>query len=191
MKNKSKIMKSKYQFWANVVSVAIPVVVALLFKVRLPNVEPLSFLPPIYASINGVTALLLVSALIAIKINKRQLHETLMKTAVVCSSLFLVMYVAYHMTSDSTKFGDVNFDGLRSEIEAIKLGASLYVYQFILLTHILLSIIVIPLVLISYLRAYLGEYDLHKKIVKFAYPIWLYVAVTGVIVYVMISPYYV
>mgnify|MGYP000052206393 CR=1 FL=1 len=191
MKNKSKIMKSKYQFWANVVSVAIPVVVALLFKVRLPNVEPLSFLPPIYASINGVTALLLVSALIAIKINKRQLHETLMKTAVVCSLLFLVMYVAYHMTSDSTKFGDVNFDGLRSEIEAIKLGASLYVYQFILLTHILLSIIVIPLVLISYLRAYLGEYDLHKKIVKFAYPIWLYVAVTGVIVYVMISPYYV
>lgn len=191
MKNKSKIMKSKYQFWANVVSVTIPVVVALLFKVRLPNVEPLSFLPPIYASINGVTALLLVSALIAIKINKRQLHETLMKTAVVCSLLFLVMYVAYHMTSDSTKFGDVNFDGLRSEIEAIKLGASLYVYQFILLTHILLSIIVIPLVLISYLRAYLGEYDLHKKIVKFAYPIWLYVAVTGVIVYVMISPYYV
>lgn len=191
MKNKSKIMKSKYQFWANVVSVAIPVVVALLFKVRLPNVEPLSFLPPIYASINGVTALLLVSALVAIKINKRQLHETLMKTAVVCSLLFLVMYVAYHMTSDSTKFGDVNFDGLRSEIEAIKLGASLYVYQFILLTHILLSIIVIPLVLISYLRAYLGEYDLHKKIVKFAYPIWLYVAVTGVIVYVMISPYYV
>ena len=184
-------MKSKYQFWANVVSVTIPVVVALLFKVRLPNVEPLSFLPPIYASINGVTALLLVSALIAIKINKRQLHETLMKTAVVCSLLFLVMYVAYHMTSDSTKFGDVNFDGLRSEIEAIKLGASLYVYQFILLTHILLSIIVIPLVLISYLRAYLGEYDLHKKIVKFAYPIWLYVAVTGVIVYVMISPYYV
>ena len=90
--HKSKIMKSKYQFWANVVSVAIPVVVALLFKVRLPNVEPLSFLPPIYASINGVTALLLVSALIAIKINKRQLHETLMKTAVVCSLLFLVMY---------------------------------------------------------------------------------------------------
>ena len=113
MKNKSKIMKSKYQFWANVVSVTIPVVVALLFKVRLPNVEPLSFLPPIYASIHGVTALLLVSALIAININKRQLHETLMKTAVVCSLLFLVMYVAYHMTSDSTKFGDVNFDGLR------------------------------------------------------------------------------
>jgi len=191
MKNKSKTMKSKYQFWVYVVSVAVPVVVALLFKVRLPNVEPLSFLPPIYASINGVTAFLLVFALIAIKNKKRQMHETLMKTAVVCSFLFLLMYVAYHMTSDSTKFGDVNFDGVRSEIEAVKLGMSLYVYQFILLTHILLSIIVIPLVLISYVRAYLGAFELHKKIVKFAYPIWLYVAVTGVIVYIMISPYYI
>ena len=191
MKNKSKTMKSKYQFWVYVVSVAVPVVVALLFKVRLPNVEPLSFLPPIYASINGVTAFLLVFALIAIKNKKRQMHETLMKTAVVCSFLFLLMYVAYHMTSDSTKFGDVNFDGVRSEIEAVKLGMSLYVYQFILLTHILLSIIVIPLVLISYVRAYLRAFELHKKIVKFAYPIWLYVAVTGVIVYIMISPYYI
>ena len=77
MKNKLNTMKSKYQFWVNVVSIAVPVVVALLFKVRLPNVEPLSFLPPIYASINGATAFLLISALIAIKNNKRKLHERL------------------------------------------------------------------------------------------------------------------
>lgn len=104
MKNKTKTTKRKYQLWVNVVSVAIPIVVALLFKVRLPNVEPLSFLPPIYASINGLTALLLVSALIAIKNNKRRLHEGLMKTAIACSLLFLVMYVAYHMTSDPTSY---------------------------------------------------------------------------------------
>jgi putative membrane protein len=155
--------------------VAIPIVVALLFKVRLPNVEPLSFLPPIYASINGLTALLLVSALIAIKNNKRRLHEGLMKTAIACSLLFLVMYVAYHMTSDPTSYE----------------GPVATLYFSILISHILLSIIVIPLVLISYVRAFLGEYESHKKIVKFAYPIWLYVAVTGVIVYIMISPYYV
>ena len=154
---------------------AIPIVVALLFKVRLPNVEPLSFLPPIYASINGLTALLLVSALIAIKNNKRRLHEGLMKTAIACSLLFLVMYVAYHMTSDPTSYE----------------GPVATLYFSILISHILLSIIVIPLVLISYVRAFLGEYESHKKIVKFAYPIWLYVAVTGVIVYIMISPYYV
>ena len=177
MKNKSKTMKSKYQFWVYVVSVAVPVVVALLFKVRLPNVEPLSFLPPIYASINGVTAFLLVLALIAIKNNKRQMHETLMKTAVVCSLLFLLMYVAYHMTSDPTKY--------RGE------GAMVYLYYGILISHIILSIIVIPLVLISFVRAYLGQYELHKKMVRYAFPVWLYVAATGVIVYLMISPYYV
>ena len=175
MKNKTKTTKRKYQLWVNVVSVAIPIVVALLFKVRLPNVEPLSFLPPIYASINGLTALLLVSALIAIKNNKRRLHEGLMKTAITCSLLFLVMYVAYHMTSDPTSYE----------------GPVATLYFSILISHILLSIIVIPLVLISYVRAFLGEYESHKKIVKFAYPIWLYVAVTGVIVYIMISPYYV
>ena len=175
MKNKTKTTKRKHQLWVNVVSVAIPIVVALLFKVRLPDVEPLSFLPPIYASINGLTALLLVSALIAIKNNKRRLHEGLMKTAIACSLLFLVMYVAYHMTSDPSSYE----------------GPVATLYFSILISHILLSIIVIPLVLISYVRAFLGEYESHKKIVKFAYPIWLYVAVTGVIVYIMISPYYV
>tara|TARA_B100000768_G_C11261897_1_gene369172 strand:- start:783 stop:1304 length:522 start_codon:yes stop_codon:yes gene_type:complete len=172
---KNKTTKSKYQLWVNIVSVVIPVVVALLFKVRLPNVEPLSFLPPIYASMNGLTSLLLVSALIAIKNKKRRVHETLMKTAIACSLIFLIMYVAYHMTSDPTKY--------KGPISSI--------YYSILISHIVLSVIVIPLVLISYLRAYLGAYDLHKKIVKFAYPIWLYVAVSGVIVYIMISPYYV
>jgi|TARA_B100000767_G_scaffold264430_1_gene279313 putative membrane protein len=175
MNNKTKTMKRKYQIWVNIVSVAIPVVVALLFKVRLPNVEPLSFLPPIYASINGLTALLLISALIAINSNKRRLHEGLMKTAIACSLIFLVMYVAYHMTSDPTRYE----------------GPISYIYYSILISHIVLSIIVIPLVLISYVRAYLGDYAAHKKIVKFAYPVWLYVAVTGVIVFLMISPYYV
>ena len=98
MKNKPELTKNKYQLWINVVSIAIPIVVALLFMVRIPNVEPLSFLPPIYASINGITAFLLIFALIAIKNKKRVLHENLMKTAIMCSLLFLVMYVAYHMT---------------------------------------------------------------------------------------------
>ena len=126
---KNKTTKSKYQLWVNIVSVVIPVVVALLFKVRLPNVEPLSFLPPIYASINGLTALLLVSALIAIKNKNRRVHETLMKTAIACSLIFLIMYVAYHMTSDPTKY-----EGPISSI-----------YYSILISHIVLSIIVIPL----------------------------------------------
>jgi putative membrane protein len=171
----------KYNKLIVFVSILIPVVVAILFGVKLKDlgydVEPLSFLPPIYATINGITAVVLVSAVVAIKIGNRQLHQRLMVFAIVLSLAFLVMYVAYHMTSDSTKFGGEGFVRL--------------VYFFILITHILLSIAVIPLVLISYVRALANKFDKHKKIAKITFPIWLYVAVTGVIVYLMIAPYYV
>ena len=137
----------------------------------------MSFLPPIYATINGITAVLLVSALIAIKNGKRQLHENLMKSAITLSVLFLAMYVAYHMTSNATKYGGE--------------GTLRAVYFFILITHISLSVIVIPLVLLTYVKAIAKRFDKHKKIARITFPIWLYVAVTGVIVYLMISPYYV
>ena len=160
----------------NIVSVLIPIVVAVLFGIRIPGVEPLSFLPPIYATINGVTAVLLIAALWAIKNGKRSLHNTLMNVAIACSLAFLVMYVAYHMTSDSTPYGG----------EGIMRG----VYFFILISHIVLSIVVIPFVLHTYLRGFLGAYQEHKKLARYTFPIWLYVAVTGVVVYLMISPYY-
>lgn len=179
MENNS--IEQKYNKWILLLSIVIPLVVALLFTVNLRklgyDVAPMTFLPPIYATINGVTAMVLVAAVLAIKNGKRQLHENLMKTAIALSVAFLAMYVAYHMTSDSTKFGGE--------------GTIKYVYFFILITHILLSIIVIPLVLITYVRALAQKFDKHKKIAKITFPIWLYVAVTGVIVYLMISPYYV
>ena len=168
--------EKKYTKWIWILSVTIPLVVAILFGVKIPNVEPLTFLPPIYATINGVTAMLLLVALWAIKNGKRSLHENLMKTAIACSVLFLVMYVAYHMTSDSTKFGGE--------------GTIKYIYYFILLTHIILSIVVIPFVLNTFVRALAGSFERHKKIARITFPLWLYVAVTGVIVYLMISPYY-
>ena len=167
----------KYRKLITAVSILIPVVVAILFTVRLPNVAPLDFLPPIYASINALTALILVVAYIAILNKKIKLHETLMKIAIGLSLVFLVMYVAYHMTSEPTPFGG------KGSIKAL--------YYFILISHIVLSIIVIPLVLHSYVRAYLGDFEAHKRIVKYAFPVWLYVATTGVIVYIMISPYYI
>jgi putative membrane protein len=100
------------------------------------------------------------------------------------------MYVAYHLTADSTKYGDVNHDGTVSEIELAEAGIMRLIYFFILITHILLSIIIIPLVLFTYVRALADRFDRHKKIAKITFPIWLYVAITGVIVYIMISPYY-
>jgi putative membrane protein len=175
------LLEKKFSKFIVIVSILIPVVVAILFSVKLKdfgyNVEPLSFLPPIYAAINGITAVVLVAGVLAIKNGNRILHERLMTTAIALSIVFLVMYVAYHMTSDSTKFGGEGF---------IKM-----VYFFILISHILLSIAVIPLVLITYVRALAERFDRHKKIAKITFPIWLYVAVTGVVVYLMISPYYV
>ncbi len=181
MENNSKQIEQKYNKWIWVLSIAIPIVVAILFGVNLQklgyDVKPLSFLPPIYATINGITAVLLFIAVVAIKKGNAKLHERLIKVCIACSIAFLAMYVAYHMTSIETKYGGE--------------GIIRYVYFFILITHILLSIIIIPFVLITFVRGISGSYQRHKKIARITYPMWLYVAVTGVIVYLMISPYYV
>jgi putative membrane protein len=194
--DRSKII---YDILIWVVSVLVPIVVALLlfmkwdydqlvFDMRIPNsdpiillenlpiAKPLTFLPPIYATINGLTAILLVLAVYYIKNGKRKIHESLIKVCIALSLSFLVMYIAYHLTTDPTSFGGT--------------GLISYLYFFILITHILLSIVVIPLVLISYSRAIKSKFILHKKIAKITFPIWLYVATTGVVVYLMISPYY-
>jgi putative membrane protein len=180
MKQDLNAVELKYRKWIIILSVAIPIVVAILFGIKLKdfgfNVEPLTFLPPIYATINGFTAVLLIAAVIAVKNGKLKLHENLMKVAIGCSVAFLAMYVAYHMTADSTKFGG---EGIIKTI-----------YFIILISHIVLSIAIIPMVLITYVRALAQRFDKHKKLAKITFPIWLYVAVTGVVVYLMISPYY-
>ncbi len=158
------------------VSILIPVVVAVLFRIRLEGVQPLTFLPPIYAAINGYTALILLIALWAIKQRKITLHEQLMKTAIGLSLAFLVMYVIYHLTSDPTPYGGE--------------GWMKTLYYFILISHILLSVAIIPLVLISYVRAISQQFTAHRKIARITFPIWLYIAITGVLIYLMISPYY-
>ncbi|MDG1040286.1 MAG: DUF420 domain-containing protein [Polaribacter sp.] len=180
MNKETSLQEKKYNRIIIALSIIIPIAVALLFGVNLKqmgfNIEPLTFLPPIYASINAFTAVLLIAAIVAIKKGNKKLHEQLNTAAIACSVLFLLMYIAYHMTSESTKYGGE--------------GVVKYVYYFILFTHILLSIAVIPFVLITFVRAKLGKFAAHKKIAKITFPLWLYVAVTGVVVYLMISPYY-
>lgn len=172
--------EKKYKKWIVALSIIIPLAVAILFGVNLRklgyDVKPLSFLPPIYATINGFTAVLLVVAISAIKRGRARLHENLIKVCMGCSVTFLLMYVAYHMTSESTSYGGE--------------GVIRYVYFFILVTHILLSIVIIPFVLFTFVRGIAGAYERHKKLARITYPMWLYVAVTGVVVYLMISPYY-
>lgn len=167
--------KEPYHKLIIVLSIAIPIAVAVLFKVEVKGYD-FSFLPPIYALINGITAVMLVISFWAIKNKKRFLHETLNRTAIGFSAAFLVMYMLYHMTSEPTSYG----------------GQGLWrtIYFFVLISHISLSVIVIPLVLLTFSRALAGNFDRHRRMARFTYPIWLYVAVTGVIVYLMISPYY-
>jgi putative membrane protein len=156
-----------------VISIAIPLVVALLFKVKVEGVD-LTFLPPIYAAINGLTAFLLVLALVAIKRKNQVLHRAFIRMCLLLSLAFLACYVAYHMTSDSTEYR----------------GEYAMAYYPLLISHIFLSILVIPIVLFTYLFAWQGKFEKHKKWTRFAWPIWFYVAVSGVLVYWMISPYY-
>lgn len=173
--------EKKYKKIITGLSIIIPIAVAALFGVNLRklgfNVAPLTFLPPIYATINGITAVILIAAVVAIKKGNKKLHEQLNTFAIGCSLFFLLLYIGYHMTSDSTKFGGE--------------GTIKYIYYFILFTHIILSIIIIPFVLTTFMRAKLGNFPQHKKIAKITFPMWLYVAITGVVVYLMISPYYV
>ena len=173
--------EKQYKKIITALSVIIPLAVAALFGVNLQklgfDIQPLTFLPPIYAMVNGLTAIVLIAAVVAIKKGNKKLHQRLNTFAIACSLVFLLLYIAYHMTSDSTKFGGEGF---------IK-----YIYYFILFTHIILSIVVIPFVLTTYMRANLGNFPEHKKIAKITFPLLLYVAVTGVVVYLMISPYYV
>lgn len=168
--------EKKYKPLIILLSVVIPVAVAALFGIKIDGID-LTFLPPIYAAINGLTAVVLVVAVVAIKNKKQKLHENLIKVALSLSALFLLMYVAYHITSDATPYGGEGF--MR------------YVYFFILISHIVLSISIIPLVLFTFLKAFSGNFVSHRKLAKYAFPLWLYVALTGVMVYFMISPYYV
>jgi putative membrane protein len=172
----NKKINKAYNAIIIVVSILIPVVVAVLSRVRIPNIAPLDMLPPIYAIINGATAILLVVAVMQIKRGNKRKHQVLMKINILLSLLFLIMYIAYHVTSEMAIYGGE--------------GIIRYVYYVILASHIILSGILVPLVLLTYKHAALGEYLKHRKLAKITFPIWFYVAVTGVVVYLMISPYY-
>lgn len=169
-------MDPKYKKIIVLLSVIIPLVVALLFGIKVDTSIDFSFLPPIYATLNFLTFILLVAALLAIKDHRLQQHENLIKTALGFSTLFLILYILYHVTTESTSYGGE--------------GWLKYVYYSILISHIVLSIVVIPLVLISLGWALSHKFPNHKKIARVAMPIWMYVALSGVLVYLMIAPYY-
>lgn len=166
--------------------------VVLLSRVKL-NVD-LGFDVHLFAQanalINSAVALLLIVALVAVKMKNYTLHKNLMLTAMFLSVLFLVSYICHHLFAGETRFGDVDHNGIVSEVEKAAVGSSRMIYYILLGTHIPLAGIILPFILFSAYRALTGEFDKHRKLVRITWPVWLYVAVTGVVVYWMISPYY-
>ena len=174
------------------VSVVVFIAVALLSKYKL-NVD-LGFNPHVFALANAVinasVCILLMAGLVTVKQKKYALHKKIMLAAIVLSILFLISYICHHLFAGETKFGDINHDGILSDDEKMQAGGLRIMYYCILATHIPLAAIILPFILFAAYRALTGEYDRHKKMVRITWPIWFYVAVTGVIIYCWISPYY-
>jgi putative membrane protein len=174
------------------VSFVVFAVVVLLSRIKL-NVE-LGFDVHIFAKINALlnsaVAVLLVAALVAVKQKKYEFHKKLMLSAIVLSVFFLLFYITYHLLTGETKFGDSNLDGVISDAEKLAAGSVRMVYYLILGTHIILAAVILPFILFTAYRALIAEYSTHKKLARITWPIWFYVALTGPIVYFMISPYY-
>lgn len=183
----------KAKILITIVSVVIFLVVASLSKIPPPDF-PFDFDKHVFAFINSVinsaVAILLVVGLVAVKQKKFIFHKNVMMVAIVLSVLFLVFYIAHHLFAGDSKFGDINHDNILSETEIATVGSLRYFYYFILITHIILAAVILPFILFTAYRALTGEYGRHKKIARYTWPLWFYIAITGVIVYWMIAPYY-
>lgn len=177
-----------------ITTIAICAVVTVLNQKWLPHPETfpgfIFKLPMLNAILNGTCSVLLIFSLWAIRKRNIGLHKKLNLTAFVLSALFLVSYVTAHYFVPDTKYGDLDHDGVMSITESAAVSGIKPVYLIILLTHIFLAIVVLPMVLLSFYYGLTDQREKHKKLTRFSYPIWLYVTVTGVVVYLMISPYY-
>jgi putative membrane protein len=169
-------LEKRLNVLAYAVSAAVLFLVVLMRRVKLDLGVDFTFLPPLHASLNALTAVILVYALWAIKRKDIQAHRRAIYAAMVCSVLFLLSYVLYHFTTPETRYGGEGW--LR------------YVYFFLLITHIALAAVTLPFILLTFIRAYTGQFERHKKMSRWVFPLWLYVAVTGPICYLMLRPYY-
>lgn len=187
-------MENKRPFYVilTISVVVVGLVVLLLFtNDKIPVDAPWTkFLPALNTILNGTTSILLIAAIIFVKKGNIRLHKQIMFLNFILGTIFLLSYITYHATQTSTIFGDINGDGILDDTERLIAGDWRTLYFILLLSHIGLAILVVPFVLLAFYFALADNIKWHKKIVKFAWPIWFYVSVTGVLVYLMISPYY-
>ena len=182
----------KARLFIYTVSVVVFAAVVFLSKYKL-DIDP-GFDVHVFAKanavINSLVAVLLLAGLVAVKQKNHELHKKIMLSAILLSVLFLLSYIGHHLLAGETRYGDINHDGITSMDEKLLVGNMRLLYYFILITHIPLAATILPFILFTAYRALTGEYDKHKQLVRITWPVWFYVAVSGVVVYWMISPYY-
>ncbi len=183
-------LEKRLNTWAYILSVVVLLLVGLMRRVKIDLGIDFSFLPPIHATLNALTAVILMAALYFIKNRRIEDHRRAIYAALVCSALFLISYVLYHFTSPEIKYGDLNHDGLVGPEELALVAGTRGFYLFILSTHIVLAAVILPFILLTFNRAYTNQFDRHKKMARWVFPLWLYVAITGPVCYLMLKPYY-
>lgn len=159
-----------------VVSGAVFLLVVAMRRIKIDTEIDFSWLPPFYSTLNAIVAVLLIMALVSIKRSNALMHRKLMTTAMIFSTLFLLCYVLYHITTEETTYCGV--------------GPIRYIYFFLLITHIILAAGILPFILFTYIRAFTNQFDRHVKMARWVFPLWLYVALTGPVIYVLLSPCY-
>ncbi|KAA3636197.1 MAG: DUF420 domain-containing protein [Bacteroidetes bacterium] len=185
-------LAAKLKKWAWAISALVIALVVMMREVKIPLPEgvDLGFLPPFHASVNAITALVLIAAFWFIRKKNIEMHRKLIYLAIGLSVIFLLSYVSYHITMPETIFGDMNHDGVLSDEEKLAVGSTRMVYLIILGTHILLAGIILPFILFTFIRAYTNQIAKHRKMARWVFPLWLYVAITGPVCYLMLLPYY-
>ncbi len=183
-------LEKKLNVAAYVISVVVLLLVGLMRRVKIDLGIDFSFLPPVHSSLNALTAVALLVALYFIKNKQIENHRRAIYVALACSALFLISYVLYHFTSPEIKYGDLDHNGLLSSEELAAVASTRGAYLIVLLTHIVLAAVILPFILFTFIRAYTNQFDRHKRMARWVYPLWLYVAITGPICYLMLKPYY-
>lgn len=175
-----------------IITAAVLILVGLMRRVKipLPDGVNLSFLPPFHAAVNALAAVVLVIAFIAVVKGRIALHRRMIMAAMGLSVLFLLSYVAYHFTSNEVKFGDANLDGVVDAAELAKVGSMRAFYLVLLISHIVLAGVSLPFILFTFIAGFTNRFSAHRRLARWVFPIWLYVAVTGPVCYWMLRPYY-
>lgn len=182
--------KLKVAVW--IVTAVVLLLVGMMRRVKIPLPEGMAFdfLPPLHALLNSGAALALVLSIIAIKGGNVLRHQRWIYVAMGCSLLFLISYVTYHFTTPETKFGDLDGDGSLTAAEVAEAGKMRVIYLLILLSHIVLAAISLPFILLTFVYGFTNQFARHRKLASKVFPVWLYVAVTGPVVYLLLRPYY-